>query len=112
MLYVSFVEIFQKAVLAFQKEHPYETAYLYATLCFFGGVLVMKAIDFIVHKMLGGSAHPGPPDLQTLDHHLQASNSVSVVSVNLNLNGGNLDDSCEMLRGEETGTEVGCHHHC
>ena len=42
MSYVSFVEILQKAVGSFQDGgHDYETAYVYATLCFFGGVVLM-----------------------------------------------------------------------
>ena len=40
MLYVSFVEIFQKSVLAFTEEagHDEALSYLYSTLCFFGGI--------------------------------------------------------------------------
>lgn len=42
MTYVSFVEIFQKANSAFFDALQDEAvAYCYATLCFFGGVLVM-----------------------------------------------------------------------
>ncbi|EED94634.1 heavy metal transporter putative zinc transporter [Thalassiosira pseudonana CCMP1335] len=43
MTYVSFVEIFAKSVVAFEAaELGEEMAYIYATLSFFGGVLVMK----------------------------------------------------------------------
>ena len=42
MTYVSFAEIFQKSISSFQDAGiEYETAYLYATLCFFGGVVLM-----------------------------------------------------------------------
>lgn len=42
MTYVSFVEIFQKSVLSFiDAQHSEEMAYVYATLCFFGGVVAM-----------------------------------------------------------------------
>lgn len=42
MTYVSFVEIFQKSFGSFQDaEHSEEMAYVYATLCFFGGVVTM-----------------------------------------------------------------------
>jgi hypothetical protein len=42
MVYVSFIEIFQKSSLSFEDAgHDEDKAYVYATLCFFGGVLVM-----------------------------------------------------------------------
>ena len=42
MTYVSFVEIFNKSRSSFvDAGHPEEKAYLYATLCFFGGVVTM-----------------------------------------------------------------------
>jgi hypothetical protein len=59
----------------------------------------MKFIDFIVHKILGADSHPGPPDLDQLQPHRESrkQNNVRSVSVNPNLYGGHLDDSCEML---------------
>ena len=42
MTYVSFVEIFGKSTAAFEDEgHDPDTAYIYATLCFFAGVILM-----------------------------------------------------------------------
>jgi zinc transporter, ZIP family len=42
MTYVSFVEIFRKAIHSFQLDGiPDDDAYMYATICFFGGVLLM-----------------------------------------------------------------------
>ena len=42
MTYVSFVEIFVKSVDSFAESgFDDDTAYIYATLCFFGGVVVM-----------------------------------------------------------------------
>lgn len=42
MTYVSFVEIFNKSQSSFlDAGHSERDAYLYATLCFFGGVVVM-----------------------------------------------------------------------
>lgn len=42
MSYVSFVEIFQKSVVAFDDAGFEENeGYIYATLCFFGGVVAM-----------------------------------------------------------------------
>ena len=48
MTYVSFVEIFQKAVLSFEEEgHSENDAYLYTTLSIFAGVFVMMVRVFI-----------------------------------------------------------------
>jgi ZIP family zinc transporter len=42
MIYVSFVEILQKSTLSFlDAGHPEDDAYMYSTLCFFAGVLLM-----------------------------------------------------------------------
>lgn len=41
MTYVSFVEIFRKSVLSFEADGYTEEAYMFATLCFFGGVIFM-----------------------------------------------------------------------
>lgn len=50
MTYVSFVEIFQKSVLAFEEaEFEENMAYIYATVSFFGGVVVMK-VSFALHS--------------------------------------------------------------
>lgn len=52
MMYVSFVEIFYKSIISFENSGRDERgAYLYATLCFFGGIVVMKMIDALVHTM-------------------------------------------------------------
>lgn len=52
MLYVSFVEILQKAFIAFE-EAGYESnyAYLYGTLCFFCGIVMIRLIDKLVHYL-------------------------------------------------------------
>jgi ZIP family zinc transporter len=42
MIYVSFVEIFNKSKISFQDAgHDEDRAYIYATLCLFGGVFFM-----------------------------------------------------------------------
>ena len=57
MTYVSFVEIFQKSVSAFEDaEFEENMAYIYATLSFFGGVLMMKVI-FISSRQLKRYVH-------------------------------------------------------
>jgi len=69
MTYVSFVEIFQKAVGAFYDMNEFEIededkrlgkANLYATLSFFAGVFVMVAIDLIVKGMTKRSQSKDP----------------------------------------------------
>lgn len=45
MVYVSLVEIFWKADQAFAELHDAKTAYTYATLAFFAGVLLLVLID-------------------------------------------------------------------
>lgn len=50
MIYVSFVEIFSKSLGAFEDAgHSPNASYLYATLCFFGGVIIMRLINAFVH---------------------------------------------------------------
>mmetsp|Transcript_21520 Transcript_21520/g.27364 ORF Transcript_21520/g.27364 Transcript_21520/m.27364 type:complete len:383 (+) Transcript_21520:98-1246(+) len=57
MTYVSFVEIFQKSNGSFvDAGNSEEDAYIYATLCFFGGVIIMLLIDFLV-RLFNGEHH-------------------------------------------------------
>lgn len=57
MTYVSFVEIFAKSVDGFVLAGIDEDlSYIYATLSFFGGVLLMLIVDFLV-KCLSGDHH-------------------------------------------------------
>lgn len=64
MIYVSFVEIFRKAVIAFQVGgHTENEGTIYTTICFFGGVLLMMALNQVVALLLGDintRNHPGP----------------------------------------------------
>mmetsp|Transcript_16934 Transcript_16934/g.64489 ORF Transcript_16934/g.64489 Transcript_16934/m.64489 type:complete len:375 (-) Transcript_16934:162-1286(-) len=72
MLYVSFIEIFQKANEAFEDAgHSEDEAYFYATLCFFSGVLFNALLDRFVHFLEARGAElpkhyeanlPGHPD--------------------------------------------------
>ena len=42
MIYVSFVEIFFKSITSFQEAgHDEDRAYVYATVCFFAGVVLL-----------------------------------------------------------------------
>ena len=59
MLYVTFVEIFQKSLAGFHEagvsgDTTSGTVYLAATLCFFGGIFMMMALDKLVH-WIGGN---------------------------------------------------------
>mmetsp|Transcript_23405 Transcript_23405/g.28869 ORF Transcript_23405/g.28869 Transcript_23405/m.28869 type:complete len:416 (-) Transcript_23405:560-1807(-) len=76
MLYVSFVEIFQKSVTDFEKcdclwdgaDENESAAYVMATICFFCGVVIMYVLNFVVHKIshCAGHGHShDPPSLFT-----------------------------------------------
>jgi len=62
MIYVSFVEIFKKSTEDFVSAGHEDYGYIYATLCFFGGVLLMILLNAAVAKLLGEQSHqhPGP----------------------------------------------------
>jgi len=72
MTYVSFVEIFQKAIGGFEEGlglvdgHNFSSekvaalqgrAYGFTTLSFFGGIMIMKIVDLIVKKLSGEDHH-------------------------------------------------------
>eukprot|EP00747_Dinoflagellata_sp_TGD_P128570 gnl/TRDRNA2_/TRDRNA2_174554_c0_seq2.p1 gnl/TRDRNA2_/TRDRNA2_174554_c0~~gnl/TRDRNA2_/TRDRNA2_174554_c0_seq2.p1 ORF type:complete len:418 (-),score=68.60 gnl/TRDRNA2_/TRDRNA2_174554_c0_seq2:35-1288(-) len=66
MLYVSFIEIFQKSVGAFTEHgHGESDAYLCATVCFFAGIVAMKLIGAAVHRL--DSDHNHCQDLPEAD---------------------------------------------
>jgi len=54
MVYVSFVEIFQKSHIAFEEAgFGANSAFNMATLAFFVGVIVMMVLDSLVHRLSG-----------------------------------------------------------
>jgi len=57
MLYVSFVEIFVKSQGAFQEEYDEGPAYVYATICVFAGMVLLRLIALLVHALDGGHSH-------------------------------------------------------
>jgi len=68
MIYVSFVEIFPKLSDSFGEAGIEENAsYVYATLCFFGGGIIMLILDFLVKSLSGRS----------YDHNIPADNKGS-----------------------------------
>ncbi|KAL3780987.1 hypothetical protein HJC23_003868 [Cyclotella cryptica] len=63
MIYVSLIDIFQQSVKAFTRSGLNDSqAYGFATLCFFMGVLVMKLVEIVVHR-LSGDHHPNRRDV-------------------------------------------------
>ncbi|CAB1111280.1 unnamed protein product [Ectocarpus sp. CCAP 1310/34] len=68
MLYVSLVEIFVKSQDSFAN-HGFSEAdsYLYATLSLFGGVLLYKGIDLVVHLLEGGPVRDHNVDISLYD---------------------------------------------
>mmetsp|Transcript_111310 Transcript_111310/g.237827 ORF Transcript_111310/g.237827 Transcript_111310/m.237827 type:complete len:331 (+) Transcript_111310:87-1079(+) len=88
MLYVSFIEIFQKSLGAFTDDGMAESdAYLAATMCFFGGIVFMKLLGMAVHSLDNqGLAHAGcshaPPTPEAgggapIDVHVQEGGGVA-----------------------------------
>ncbi len=68
MLYVSFVEIFQKAVKSLtEATGAYESGYLWATLGFFGGFVVIAIIDMVFDKSFHNHHNDIEADLQEHD---------------------------------------------
>lgn len=64
MLYVSFVEIFWKAKIAFVADGKAENdAYTIATVCLFAGIVVMKLVGCLVHRL--DNDHHAPPRAPT-----------------------------------------------
>lgn len=65
MLYVSFVEIFQKSVSAFYENVglDFGMAYFWATFCFFAGVVCIRLIDKVVHYLAPSDLHLHALDL-------------------------------------------------
>jgi ZIP family zinc transporter len=61
MIYVSFVEIFQKALVSLQATHSDKVAYIYTTLAFFGGMAIAGIIDRLV------PSHDNPHELNSID---------------------------------------------
>jgi ZIP family zinc transporter len=80
MVYVSLVEIFNEANRHFEEAgFPTDEAYLYATISFFSGVIVMVPLNFLVSWLLGGhDEHEFPPYLEDKETQ-EFSNAESAV---------------------------------
>ena len=59
MVYISLVEIFGKSLLSFQEGFPDKIAYQYATLAFFGGVLLIALMDRLIPNPHAGMSFDG-----------------------------------------------------
>lgn len=59
MIYVSLVEVVAVANEHFDKSMPSSTAYMYANLSFFAGVLLMALVNRLVHTIFVASARSG-----------------------------------------------------
>lgn len=73
MLYVSFVEIFAKSQDAFgDSDLSEEHAYMLATLSLFSGIVLLRLIAFLVHK-LDDHHHCAPEDTKAVDAMREAT---------------------------------------
>jgi len=87
MLYVSFVEILFKSSTAFENSGSSEgEARLYATLCFFSGMVVMLALSYLVSFLDPGRGHcvcdeDENVDLDRLERILNAEASGESLSI-------------------------------
>lgn len=48
MIYVSFIELFQEGIEGFHATFPAKEAYIYTTISFFVGILLIALIDFLI----------------------------------------------------------------
>ena len=74
MSYVSFVEIFAKSSLAFEDAgHDEDKAYIYATLCFFAGIILMVvSIEYHLETATASPSFPaGQPIAWSTDSEIQ-----------------------------------------
>lgn len=72
MLYVSFVEIFQKSVSAFNEVGlDFGMAYFWATFCFFAGIVCIRLIDKVVHYLAPIDLHLLAVDLNKVPAQLR-----------------------------------------
>jgi len=111
MLYVSFVEIFQKSVSDFvaceclwgSAQDNDSAAYVVATACFFSGVVVTYSLDTLVHRISRCAGHRhshSQPEISS-----QAATSQVDTSRNEHISEFAIEDP-KMLTENESGLEV------
>lgn len=80
MMYVSFIEIFQKSVGSFQDSGIDESkSHLYATICFFGGTLIMQLMDVLI-RIIGGRDHHKTKVNKEASNSSVVNNEITVVA--------------------------------
>ncbi len=88
MLYVSFIEIFQKARISLVEVHGDALGYLYTTLAFFGGIALAALIDKLVpisdtpdelNTITELGTHPTKPKT----HHLYRMGMFSAIAIGI-----------------------------
>lgn len=80
MMYVSFIEIFQKSVGSFQNSGIDESkSHLYATICFFGGTLIMQLMDVLI-RIIGGRDHHKTKVNKEASNSSVVNNEITVVA--------------------------------
>jgi ZIP family zinc transporter len=95
MMYVSFIEIFPKAILAFTEAgNESSMAYLYSTICFFGGVVLIRLIDMLVHWLSPSDLVLHALDVENLSEMLEETEEMES-KWNLAGGGGNDGDDAE-----------------
>eukprot|EP00894_Picocystis_sp_ML_P001275 jgi/Pico_ML_1/51792/g2639.t1 len=69
MIYLSFVELLADEAVEEIEEHGVSAdhAFMYANLCFFGGILVTYGLDLVVHKLLAGKPDMHHADLDMMN---------------------------------------------
>jgi ZIP family zinc transporter len=79
-MYISFIEIFQKSVGSFQDSGIDESkSLLYATICFFGGTLIMQLMDVLIRIVGGRDHHKTKVDKEASNSNV-VNNIVTVVA--------------------------------
>lgn len=68
MIYLSFVELLADEAIQEFEEHGVSSnrAFMYANLCFFGGILVTYGLDLVVHSLLKGKPDMHHADLELM----------------------------------------------
>lgn len=76
MIYVSFVEIFQKAKDSLTEELGAEQGYYYAVLAFFGGILLSAIIDKLVPSGANPHEQRALVDIENVQHSIKSKQAL------------------------------------
>ncbi|CAB9514191.1 Solute carrier family 39 (Metal ion transporter), member 11 [Seminavis robusta] len=68
MLFVSLIDIYGKSITGFVEHgHTEDKAFIYTTLTFFGGIILMKILDMGIHFLLHSEGRYADPVEQGMD---------------------------------------------